>query len=179
MIDWPTRNVGVVVNAPCNLLMLFLQDPSSESVQEVRAEDEDAAPDVVLPLLEQYPLNTTFSIADPLTPPEIAREHPHVCCRIVPYRTNVGQEMGILAAQLVSDSDAPLKTLKQLVHDFPRYATSLSRRVIPQSDLLEEIASNSHKIQPGVSAVWLNGAQLSSEDMNPYRYSPCSAPCPI
>jgi UDP-glucose:glycoprotein glucosyltransferase len=79
--------------------------------------------------------------------------------------------IGILATQLVSESDTPLETLRQLVHDFPKYATSLSRRVVPQSGLLQEVASNSRKIQPGLSAVWLNGAQLSPDDMNPYRYS--------
>jgi UDP-glucose:glycoprotein glucosyltransferase len=79
--------------------------------------------------------------------------------------------IGILATQLVSESDTPLETLRQLVHDFPKYATSLSRRVVPQLGLLQEVASNSRKIQPGLSAVWLNGAQLSPDDMNPHRYS--------
>lgn len=79
------------------------------------------------------------------------------------------QEIGILATQLVSESQTPLQTLKQLVHDFPRYATSLARRVFPQSGLREEISSNSYKIRPGVSAVWLNGAQVSPDEMNPYR----------
>lgn len=85
------------------------------------------------------------------------------------HRANLVQGIGILATQLVSESYSPLETLRQLVQDFPRYATSLSRRVIPQSGLVQEIASNSHKIQPGVSAVWLNGVQLSAEDMNPQR----------
>lgn len=85
------------------------------------------------------------------------------------YGTDFTQEIGILATQLVSESESPFQTLKQLVHDFPRYATSLSRRVVPQSGLLQEVASNSHKIQPGVSAVWLNGAPISPDDMNPYR----------
>lgn len=82
----------------------------------------------------------------------------------------------MLATQLVSESNTPLETLRQLIHDFPKYATSLSRRVVPQLGLLQEIASNSRKIQPGLSAVWLNGAQLSPEDMNPHRYSICLSP---
>ncbi len=90
-----------------------------------------------------------------------------------PLRANCMQGVGILATQLVSESDTPLETLRQLVHDFPKFATSLSRRVVPQSGLLQEVASNSRKIQPGLSAVWLNGAQLSPDDMNPHRYSPC------
>ncbi len=94
---------------------------------------------------------------------------PRVRLCVSSHLANFIQEIGILATQLVSESDTPLETLKQLIHDFPRYATSLSRRVVPQSGLVQEIASNSHKIQPGVSAVWLNGVQLSTDDMNPYR----------
>ncbi|KAH9024388.1 UDP-glucose:glycoprotein glucosyltransferase-domain-containing protein [Lactarius pseudohatsudake] len=90
-------------------------------------------------LLEQHPLNTTLDV-----------------------------EIGILATQLVSESPTPLQTLKHLVHDFPKYATSLARRIVPQSGLLEEISSNSYKIRPGVSAVWLNGAPVSPDEMNPY-----------
>lgn len=153
----------------CNLLMLHLQDSSSENIQEQRADDEDAAPDLVLPLLEQYSLNTTLGITDPLTSYEIARKHSHIRRRINLHCANFISEIGVLATQLVSESDTPLETLRQLVHDFPRYATSLSRHVVPQSGLLQEVDSNSHKIRPGVSAVWLNGAQLSADDMNPYR----------
>jgi UDP-glucose:glycoprotein glucosyltransferase len=78
------------------------------------------------------------------------------------------QEIGILATQLVSESQTPLQTLKQLVHDFPRYATSLARHVVPQSNLLEEVSAISYKIRPGVIAVWLNGALVSPDQMNPY-----------
>lgn len=131
--------------------------------------DEDAVPDAVLPLLEQYPLNTTLGVGEPLTSDEVARMCPHVVPRRIPPRANCMQGVGILAAQLVSESDTPLETLRQLVHDFPKYATSLSRRVVPQPGLLQEVASNSRKIQPGLSAVWLNGVQLSPDDMNPHR----------
>jgi UDP-glucose:glycoprotein glucosyltransferase len=100
---------------------------------------------------------------------EIARKYPSCSRHVTSHHANFIEEIGILAIQLVSESDTPLETLRQLVHDFPRYATSLSRRVVPQTGLLQEIASNSRKIQPGMSAVWLNGAQLSAHDMNPYR----------
>lgn len=169
MIELPKENVRFIVNVFHDLLILYPQDFSSEDVQEVRVEDEDTVPDSVLPLLEQYPLNTTLSIGDPLTPDEIARKSPRVHARLPPQSANLMQEIGILATQLVSESGTPLETLKQLVHNFPRYATSLCRRVVPQSGLMQEIASNSHKIQPGASAVWLNGAPLSADDMNPHR----------
>jgi UDP-glucose:glycoprotein glucosyltransferase len=99
---------------------------------------------------------------------------PHdVLRRVRPRRTDYMQGIGILATQLVSESGTPLETLRQLVHDFPKYATSLSRRIVPQSGLLQEVALNSRKTQPGLSAVWLNGAQLAPDDMNPHRYSLC------
>lgn len=151
------------------ILILLVQDFSSEDIQQLHVEDEDATPDLVLPLLEHYPLNTTLGPAEPLTSYEIARMYPRVRLCVSSHLANFIQEIGILATQLVSESDTPLETLKQLIHDFPRYATSLSRRVVPQSGLVQEIASNSRKIQPGVSAVWLNGVQLSADDMNPYR----------
>jgi UDP-glucose:glycoprotein glucosyltransferase len=135
-----------------------------------RADDEEADLDRIVPLLERYPLNTTLGLGEPLTSDEISRKQPIFFLRhAAAYGTDFTQEIGILATQLVSESESPFQTLKQLVHDFPRYATSLSRRVVPQSGLLQEVASNSHKIQPGVSAVWLNGAPVSPDDMNPYR----------
>jgi UDP-glucose:glycoprotein glucosyltransferase len=134
-----------------------------------RADDEEADLDRIVPLLERYPLNTTLGLGEPLTSDEISRKQPIFLRHAAAYGTDFTQEIGILATQLVSESESPFQTLKQLVHDFPRYATSLSRRVVPQSGLLQEVASNSHKIQPGVSAVWLNGAPISPDDMNPYR----------
>jgi UDP-glucose:glycoprotein glucosyltransferase len=134
-----------------------------------RADDEEAGLDRIVPLLERYPLNTTLGLGEPLTSDEISRKQPIFLRHAAAYGTDFTQEIGILATQLVSESESPFQTLKQLVHDFPRYATSLSRRVVPQSGLLQEVASNSHKIQPGVSAVWLNGAPISPDDMNPYR----------
>jgi hypothetical protein len=53
--------------------MLHPLDLDSEDIQGVPADDEDAVPDAVLPLLEQYPLNTTVGIGEPLTSDEVAR----------------------------------------------------------------------------------------------------------
>ncbi|KAH8979810.1 hypothetical protein EDB86DRAFT_3107829 [Lactarius hatsudake] len=80
----------------------------------------------------------------------------------------------ILATQLFSESPTPLQTLKRLVHDFSKYATSLAWRIVPQSGLLEEMSLNSCTIRPGVSAVWLNGAPVppgepsSTQGKQPY-----------
>ncbi|KAI9428853.1 UDP-glucose:glycoprotein glucosyltransferase-domain-containing protein [Lactarius indigo] len=125
---------------------LALNDRRSHN--RIHADRAEGDLDSVL-LLEQHPLNTTLNIGEPLTEDEIA-------------------QIGILATQLVSESSTPLQTLKHLVHDFPRYATSLARRIVPQSGLLEEVSSNSYKIRSGMSAVWLNGAPVSLDEMNPY-----------
>ncbi|KAI9434904.1 kinase-like domain-containing protein [Lactarius indigo] len=104
---------------------------------------------------------------------EIARKHPAIspaAIRRVPADLFV-QEIGILATQLVFESPTPLQTLKHPVHGFPRYATSLTRRIASQPGLLEEVSSNSYKIRPGVSAVWLNGVPVSPDEMNPVQPS--------
>ncbi|KAF8268079.1 UDP-glucose:Glycoprotein glucosyltransferase-domain-containing protein [Lactarius quietus] len=76
---------------------------NSKNAQTVYADSIEADLESVLPLLEQYPLNTTLDVGEPLTQDEIA-------------------QIGILATQLVSESPTPLQTLKHLVQDFPRYA---------------------------------------------------------
>lgn len=58
------------------------QDLNSENVPGVLADDEDPVPDAVLPLLEQYPLNTTLGIGEPLASDEVARECHHVLRRV-------------------------------------------------------------------------------------------------
>jgi hypothetical protein len=83
MIGWPIKNVCAFANVLFYLLTLLPQDLNSEDVQEVPADDEDAVPDAVLPLLEQYPLNTTLGIGDPLTSDEVARKCPHGVLRRV------------------------------------------------------------------------------------------------
>jgi len=55
------------------LLILHPLDFDSEDVQGVPTDDEDADPNVVLPLLEQYPFNTTLGIGEPLMSDEVAR----------------------------------------------------------------------------------------------------------
>jgi hypothetical protein len=79
-------------------------------------------------------------------------------------------EIGVQAAQLILDSPNALTTLKQLSQDFPKYTASLARRVVPKVELREEVRHNSLKAQPGLSAVWLNGASVPETKMNPFSY---------
>jgi UDP-glucose:glycoprotein glucosyltransferase len=76
--------------------------------------------------------------------------------------------IGLQAAQLIADSATssaspvgPLQTLKHLAQNFPRYASSLARRVVVQDALEAEVAGNQVKAQGGVNAAWLNGAPVS------------------
>jgi UDP-glucose:glycoprotein glucosyltransferase len=79
-------------------------------------------------------------------------------------------EIGNQVAQLISDSPNALTTLKQLSQDFPKYAASVAKRVVTKAELRGEIDRNSMVAQPGVSAVWLNGASVPETKMNPFSY---------
>lgn len=76
--------------------------------------------------------------------------------------------IGIKASQLILDSPDSLATLRQLSQNFPKYAAALARRVDINPDLLEEVRRNSMKAQGGINAVWLNGASVPENQMNPF-----------
>lgn len=70
---------------------------------------------------------------------------------------------------LIHTSGNPLATLRYLAQDFPKYATLVSRRVDPvEDDLIDEVLANHAKAAPGTNMVWLNGAVVKEEDMNPF-----------
>lgn len=76
--------------------------------------------------------------------------------------------IGLQAAQLISDSSEPLTTLTQLSQNFPKYATSLARRVFVNSSVSDELHVNSLKAQGGINLFWLNGAVVEHKDTNPF-----------
>jgi UDP-glucose:glycoprotein glucosyltransferase len=77
-------------------------------------------------------------------------------------------EIGLQATQLMSDSTEPLYTLALLSQNFPKYATSIARRVVVNNSLEEEVNNNQIKAQPGVNVLWLNGATVAEKDVNPF-----------
>ncbi|KAJ8514563.1 hypothetical protein ONZ45_g7920 [Pleurotus djamor] len=77
-------------------------------------------------------------------------------------------ELGSQATQLIASSDDPLAILTQLSQNFPRYATSLSRRVEVNDSVRQEIASNQAKVQGGINMMWLNGLTLQEKDLTPF-----------
>ena len=72
------------------------------------------------------------------------------------------------ATQLIASSNDPLTILTQLSQNFPRYATSLSRRVQVNDSLRQEIANNQAKVQGGINMMWLNGLTLQEKDLTPF-----------
>lgn len=79
----------------------------------------------------------------------------------------MGVEIGIQATQLLSDSQSALTALEQLSQNFPKYASSVARRVVPKKELKDEIVLNARMAQPGLNALWLNGLQLQDNQINP------------
>ena len=76
--------------------------------------------------------------------------------------------IGLQSAQLIADSSNALSTLKQLSQNFPRYASSIARRVVISEELEEEVVNNQAKAQGGLNVVWLNGVQLTEADLNAF-----------
>lgn len=104
-------------------------------------------------MLQQYPEAVDVDYSTPLTKDELL-------------------EISIQAAQLIGDSEDKLATLKQLSQSFPKYASSIARRVTVNEGLAEEVQSNMEKVQGGINAVWLNGAPINDDNMNPFSYVP-------
>ncbi|KAJ6626996.1 glycosyltransferase family 24 protein [Mycena sp. CBHHK59/15] len=75
--------------------------------------------------------------------------------------------VGFQATQLIADSSEPLSTLAQLSQNFPKYVAALSRSVVVNESLKEEVHLNQLKAQAGVNVFWLNGAALAEKDINP------------
>lgn len=89
-----------------------------------------------------------------------------VSLRLTEARTGIG----LKATQLIHDSDEPLSTLIHLSQNFPRHATSLSRRVTVSEDVEAEVQNNHAKVAPGGNMAWLNGMLLQEKDMNPFGW---------
>jgi UDP-glucose:glycoprotein glucosyltransferase len=77
-------------------------------------------------------------------------------------------ELGSQAVQIIASSPKPLTTLIHLAQNFPKYATSLSRRVVTNSSVADELQSNSLKVSKDISMFWLNGLQIDAKDVNPF-----------
>ncbi|KAF9530297.1 UDP-glucose:glycoprotein glucosyltransferase-domain-containing protein [Crepidotus variabilis] len=113
-------------------------------------EDQGEHVDPVLPLILAHSENTTaLDATTPLTSEELA-------------------ELGPQAIQLIASSSEPLAVFTHLAQNFPKYASSIARRVVANESITEEIHANSVRAQRGVNVFWLNGLQLDAKDINPF-----------
>ncbi|RXW17921.1 hypothetical protein EST38_g7933 [Candolleomyces aberdarensis] len=132
---------------------LALDDRLSKSAgkaqQKNTAASEDAVVvDPIMQLIEAYPENTTASDAKGLTKEEFL-------------------ELGPQAVQLIADSENPLETFIALSQNFPKYATSIPRRVVANESITKELHENGLKVQPGMNVMWINGGMLDGKETEP------------
>ncbi|THH29185.1 hypothetical protein EUX98_g5002 [Antrodiella citrinella] len=148
---------------------LAIDDRSNQQeskVSDSRSEtDSISQTDPIVTLLHQYLENATADYTSALTSDELL-------------------SIGLQSAQLIYDSNQQdledassaskhdpmnvLNTLKKLSQDFPKYASTVARRVVVEPKLQEEVYNNGVKVMGGVSAVWLNGVVIQEKDMNPF-----------
>lgn len=131
------------------MLLITNVDAHRDASETDEPQDSSIESDPIVALLQQYPENATADYTTALSPEELL-------------------QIGLQATQLIYDSQEPLDTMKQLSQNFPKYASSIARRVTVDSKLEEVVASNQLKAQGGVNMVWLNGVIVSEKDMNPF-----------
>ncbi|KAJ7136717.1 glycosyltransferase family 24 protein [Mycena epipterygia] len=123
--------------------------PRGVSAQDAMADAEISDVDPILALIDAYPAPEPSA-----TPDSILSEQ-------------AISILGFQATQLIADSSEPLATLARLSQNFPKYMAALSRSVIVNASLQEEVHVNQLKAQAGINVFWLNGATLSEKDINP------------
>lgn len=77
-------------------------------------------------------------------------------------------ELSWKTSQIIAESSEPLDTLRIISQDFPKYATSLGRRVGVNESVAEELHNNQLRVQAGGHAFWFNGAPMAEKDVTPY-----------
>lgn len=94
--------------------------------------------------------------------------HQFLCNCFLASLTPVLPGLGAKAAQIIAESSDPFSTLTHLSQNFPKYATSLARRVLVNESISEELHNNSLKVQRGINVLWLNGQQIDVKDVHPF-----------
>ncbi|TCD67335.1 hypothetical protein EIP91_000256 [Steccherinum ochraceum] len=138
------------------------QNDASDTKTET---DTSTEVDPIVTLLHQYPENSTADYTSALTSTELL----HIglqSAQLIYDSTN--QDLEDASTPPTRDPINALKTLKQLAQYFPKYASTLARRVTVDAGLQSEVAQNGQKVQGGANAAWLNGVVLQEKDMNPF-----------
>jgi UDP-glucose:glycoprotein glucosyltransferase len=66
------------------------------------------------------------------------------------------------------NSPRPVTLLRQLSQNFPKFASTLARRVgIPPAEVVEETDLKRIQFQADLNGVWLDGLQIPEADLNP------------
>ncbi|KJA25590.1 glycosyltransferase family 24 protein [Hypholoma sublateritium FD-334 SS-4] len=122
----------------------------SRSTSKSDSEQEEEPVDPVLSLIFSHPENTSAPDASvPLTAEEFAN-------------------LGAQTAQIITSSSSPLNTLTQLSQNFPKYMTTVARRVVVNESLEDGLHENSLRVQQGLNAMWLNGLQVEPKVVHPF-----------
>ncbi|KAF4618673.1 hypothetical protein D9613_009850 [Agrocybe pediades] len=135
---------------------LVIDDRNADAAGSNKAaveQDEDERivnVDPIQPLILAYPENATAPGPD------------------VPLAADELETLGGKAVQIIKDSPNPLDTLIHLSQNFPKYATSLTRRVVTNENITQELLDNLPKIQHGANLFWLNGLQVDAKDVHPF-----------
>ncbi|KAF4586958.1 hypothetical protein EYR40_010976 [Pleurotus pulmonarius] len=140
---------------------------SRDGSQGDQKSGEDAV-DLVMNLIETFEdKGDAPSVASALSEEEIAGMS-NILSSEVSEMTDCLIELGFQATQLIATSDDPLGALTQLSQNFPKYAPSLSRRVVVNDSVRQEIGTNQVQVQGGVNMMWLNGATVQDKDVTPF-----------
>ncbi|KAF5330129.1 hypothetical protein D9611_010543 [Ephemerocybe angulata] len=111
------------------------------------SEEEEAAVDPIMSLIDAYPASISKSDAQ-LSEAEFTAFGPQ-------------------AVQLIADSKEPLEALIALSQDFPKYAKAIPRRVIVNESITRELHENGQQVQPGMNIMWVNGGMLDGKETEP------------
>jgi UDP-glucose:glycoprotein glucosyltransferase len=87
-------------------------------------------------------------------------------CPLIACSSAIGHQ----AVQLITESTNPLQTLTTLSQNFPKFATSLSRRVQVSSNIEEELTKKARKIQAGANYFWFNGQTVAPRDIHVFGF---------
>ncbi|KZT37012.1 glycosyltransferase family 24 protein [Sistotremastrum suecicum HHB10207 ss-3] len=122
------------------------QDATGDSQDAVEEEEVDQIEELLL----QYPIWEGLNLTAPIEPDETP-------------------QLGLQAMQFILNTSKPLSTLQSLSQNFPKYTTSLARRVNISDPMADEYMSNAAKAPPGLNIIWLNGVALQETDVDPFN----------
>ncbi|KAF8595370.1 hypothetical protein BDV93DRAFT_575405 [Ceratobasidium sp. AG-I] len=105
-------------------------------------------------------------------------EHPHQDLDLsTPLTEEEIASLPNLAAHLIASASDPLKALSHLSQNFPKHAVSLARRwdsnrteelSTRYENIEQEVMTNMHMLSGAGNMAWINGVQLTDNDMNPF-----------